>query len=91
MIEQDIEALIDKSLAAFTYAHDIDIKCFKDHRIQPTPILLSMDTHGAEWKECYLITNHNKINDSSFRAAFDQSIGKFVREVTLENGIAHYL
>ena len=91
MIEAEIEEIIDKELASFTFASPADVKCFIDHRIKPKPIRLSLDTEGSEWCECYLVTEHNGKNDSSYRAAFDPKHKEFVREVTLENGIPHYL
>ena len=91
MIEQDIEALINEELEKFTDAHPVDVACFKSHRIKPIPIMLYLDTNGTEWKECYLLTDHNGIDDSPYRAAFDPEFGKFVREITLENGSPYYL
>jgi len=91
MIERDIDALIDEELESFTYAHTVDVKCFKDHRIKPRTIRLCMDFDGVEWKDCYLLTDHNDIDDSPYRAAFDPEYGKFVREITLEDGTPHYL
>lgn len=91
MIENDIEALIDEELEGFTYAHPVDVKCFKEHRIKPRAIRLCLDVEGNEWKECYLVTDHNDKNDSPYRAAFDPEYGEFVREITLEDGTPHYL
>jgi len=91
MIEAKIDEIIDKQLAKLSFVSAIDIKCFVDHRIKPKPIRLSLDTEGNEWRECYLITDHNGKDDSPYRAAFDPKYNKFVREVTLENDIPHYL
>ncbi|HAS6022006.1 TPA: hypothetical protein I7136_23390 [Vibrio vulnificus] len=91
MIENDIDALIDEELKCFTHAHPIDVKCFIEHRIKPRAIQLCMDLEGKEWRECYLITDHNNVEDSPYRAAFDPKYDQFVREITLENGIPHYL
>lgn len=91
MIEQDIEAIINKEIEHFTYAHPIDVKCFKDHLIKPQLIRLCLDLEGKEWKECYLVTDHNGIDDSPYRAAYDPEHGMFVREITLEDGTPLYL
>jgi hypothetical protein len=52
---------------------------------------VSLNTEGREWCECYLITEHNGKDDSPYRVAFDPNHKEFVREVTLENDIPHYL
>jgi hypothetical protein len=91
MTSNELTKIIDQEISTFSYAHPIDIACFVDHRITPKPIKLCADLEGKEWGDYLLITEHNGIDDSPYRAAFDLEHGEFVREITLNNGQAHCL
>jgi hypothetical protein len=91
MIERSIQELVDEEVSTFSFAHEIDVECFLSHRIFPKPISLCMDFERKEWRECYLVTDHNGLDDSPYRMAFDPECGQFVREITLEDGTPHYL
>ena len=91
MIELELEQLIETEMEKFTFASEVDIECFNRHRIKPKKIKLYLDQDGNEWTECFLITEHNGENDSPYRAAYDPKHSKFVRELTMDNNIPHYL
>jgi len=91
MIESQIDELIDRELKSISYPNSIDVQCFKSHRIKPCLINVCLDCDGINWKDCYLVTEHNGINDSPYRVIFDPEHNMFAREITLQNAVALYL
>ena len=91
MNENELNKLIDEEISNFTWAKQVDTDCFVRHRIQPRPIKLALDTDGKILVECMLVTDHNGKDDSPYRVAYDPEHGQFVREVTLKNGVFHYI
>jgi len=91
MIESQIDALIDRELKSISYSNSIDVECFKGHRIKPRLTKVCLDSDGLNWKDCYLVTEHNGANDSPYRVIFDPEHNMFAREIMLQNGVTHYL
>lgn len=91
MIEDEIERQMKKEISGFTYVDPADVACFLEHRVRPIAVRLCLDTKGVGWCGCYLVTDHSGSNDSPYRAAYDPAYKSFVREITLDNGVAHYV
>ncbi|WP_115717620.1 hypothetical protein [Gallaecimonas mangrovi] len=90
-MEEEIAYIIDEEIKKLTYLSEIDLQCFLAHRIKPRRVMLSTKNDGSDWVECYLVTDHNGVNDSPFRIGYDPSYKQFIREVLIENDVSLYL
>jgi len=61
------------------------------HLIVPRQVRFALDPNGTAFKDLWLVTDHNGVNDSSYRIVYDQETDEFGLECTMDSGIEWYM